>query len=365
MGIFLRMSGKVTTLDHLAKDRVKQAHAATGEAAEQLKARYRDAMQRRDRLESEAKGLGAELPPAMEVAVLDARREVDRLKHKVDIAILIVDIVTLIVKLRQAAGAGGHGHGGGGGGGGHGRDDVREEVRAMLLDDAEVVLTTLCSAGLECFAKMKTGFDTLIVDEACQVLSMKMKTGFDTLIVDEACQAVEAAALIPLRLSPRRCILVGDPKQLPATVISQAASAQKIYQRSLFERLQAAGHAVVMLDTQYRMHPSIRQFPSEYFYSGALKDAEGLDRRTAPYQADPWVGTVRFFDLVRSREQRTAGNSLRNPEEAALVVNLLGYLFALFSKNGELNGQVAVLTPYKQQKSELAVRVKIRGVRKQ
>jgi senataxin len=57
-------------------------------------------------------------------------------------------------------------------------------------------------------------------------------------VVDEACQAVEAAALIPLRLGPRRCVLVGDPRQLPATVLSQAPGAA-LYQRSLFERMLA------------------------------------------------------------------------------------------------------------------------------
>jgi hypothetical protein len=38
----------------------------------------------------------------------------------------------------------------------------------------------------------------------------------------------------------RRCILVGDPNQLPATVISQAASSF-LYAQSLFQRLQKAG----------------------------------------------------------------------------------------------------------------------------
>lgn len=38
----------------------------------------------------------------------------------------------------------------------------------------------------------------------------------------------------------RRCILVGDPNQLPATVISQSASAF-LYAQSLFQRLQKAG----------------------------------------------------------------------------------------------------------------------------
>ena len=45
--------------------------------------------------------------------------------------------------------------------------------------------------------------------------------------------------------------LVGDPVQLPATVISGKA-VQAGYNTSLFKRLQSAGFPVSMLDTQVR-----------------------------------------------------------------------------------------------------------------
>lgn len=45
-----------------------------------------------------------------------------------------------------------------------------------------------------------------------------------------------------------------------------------MFERSLFERLQAAGCPVHTLLVQYRMHPSIRQFPSKYFYQDQLRD---------------------------------------------------------------------------------------------
>lgn len=55
----------------------------------------------------------------------------------------------------------------------------------------------------------------------------------------QAAQAVEPAALIPLQmLKPNgSVVLVGDPKQLPATVVSRAAERAGL-SRSLFERLQ-------------------------------------------------------------------------------------------------------------------------------
>jgi len=63
--------------------------------------------------------------------------------------------------------------------------------------------------------------------------------------------------------------MVGDPQQLPATVLSAAAKALN-FERSLFERLQAAGWPVKLLSVQYRMHRAIRAFPSNHFYGGAL-----------------------------------------------------------------------------------------------
>ena len=55
----------------------------------------------------------------------------------------------------------------------------------------------------------------------------------------QAAQALEPAALIALQLiAPgARVVLVGDPKQLPPTVLSRAAEASHLAQ-SLFERLQ-------------------------------------------------------------------------------------------------------------------------------
>ena len=68
-----------------------------------------------------------------------------------------------------------------------------------------------------------------------------------------------------------RVVLVGDPQQLPATVLSRQAQLANM-ERSMFERFQRAGCPVTMLSVQYRMHPSIRQFPSQHFYNNQLQD---------------------------------------------------------------------------------------------
>ena len=62
-------------------------------------------------------------------------------------------------------------------------------------------------------------------------------------IIDEAAQSTEPSALIPLRFGCRRLVLVGDPRQLPATVLSRAADRAGLGV-SLFERLERAGHQV-------------------------------------------------------------------------------------------------------------------------
>jgi len=46
-------------------------------------------------------------------------------------------------------------------------------------------------------------------------------------------------------------------QQLPATVMSQEAVRRR-YARSLFQRLEAVGHPVTMLDTQYRSAQAVK-----------------------------------------------------------------------------------------------------------
>ena len=69
--------------------------------------------------------------------------------------------------------------------------------------------------------------------------------------------------------------LIGDPLQLPATVVSKRA-VDHFYDVSLFRRLEMNNWPVNVLDTQYRMHPQIATFPSAFFYKGNLKDGPGV-----------------------------------------------------------------------------------------
>jgi len=141
---------------------------------------------------------------------------------------------------------------------GHGKQKPRKpshkelaDAREKILSQAQIIACTLSGAsGVE--------------------LAAVGGRGFDLLIVDEACQACETSTLLPFVHRVRRVVLVGDPVQLPPTVISRAA--ESAFSRSLFERCVAGGMAVQQLRLQFRMHPGIREFPSNEFYGGVLKD---------------------------------------------------------------------------------------------
>ncbi|CAI5966116.1 unnamed protein product [Closterium sp. NIES-65] len=151
----------------------------------------------------------------------------------------------------------------------------------------------------------------------------RLAHGFDMCVFDEAAQASEMAALPPLTLRCQRCVLVGDPQQLPATVISRLASSLD-YSRSLLERFQRAGCPTLLLTEQYRMHPAIRAFPSRYFYSDRLTDAPAVTALPdEPYHADALLRPLLFFDVSAGRESHGERSvSYQNTTEAALAVAL-------------------------------------------
>lgn len=181
---------------------------------------------------------------------------------------------------------------------------ISEHISASFVDEAEIVCCTLTSISKRHM--------------------LATSRPFKTIIIDEACQANELATLIPMTLSNAHCVLVGDPKQLPATVKSLNAKQAK-FDRSLFERLMVAGMRSNLLTVQYRMHPQIRLFPSSIFYSNALIDAPGLAKirdlsshRCWPFQ--PYM----VFDAVDGQEIQAANFSRYNHVEASFIVDLLG-----------------------------------------
>jgi DNA polymerase III delta prime subunit len=105
--------------------------------------------------------------------------------------------------------------------------------------------------------------------------------GFDTVIVDEAARANPLDLFIPMSMAERRVILVGDDRQLPhmlePDIEGQLQDEHQLTEQqleafkfSLFERLrlqlEELDDRVVMLDTQFRMHPVLGDFVSQQFY---------------------------------------------------------------------------------------------------
>ncbi|KAL3736981.1 hypothetical protein ACJRO7_025846 [Eucalyptus globulus] len=238
---------------------------------------------------------------------------------------------------------------------------ANEEIRALkyklrksMLREAEIIVTTLSGCGGDLY-------------EVCSESMSNAKFGspsenalFDAVVIDEAAQALEPATLIPLQLLKSmgtNCIMVGDPKQLPATVMSNIAS-KFLYECSMFERLQRAGYPVTMLTKQYRMHPEICQFPSTYFYDGKLLNGDIIDERSASFHQTKGLGPYIFYDVVDGMETR-GGNSgalsLCNEREVDAAIELLRF-FKMRYPSEFIGGRIGIITPYKRQLSLLRSR---------
>jgi senataxin len=212
----------------------------------------------------------------------------------------------------------------------------RRRAQEAVLNDAHVICGTLSGSGHDMF----------------QGLSIE----FETVIVDEAAQCVEMSALIPLKYGCAKCILVGDPKQLPPTVFSKDA-ARFQYEQSLFVRMQK-NHPddVHLLDTQYRMHPEISLFPSRTFYDGKLLDGGDMaGLRQQPWHKSMILGPYRFFDVQGQHQAAPKGHSLINVAEIDVAMRLYKRLTSDFP-DYNFQGKVGIITPYKSQLRELKSR---------
>jgi superfamily I DNA and/or RNA helicase len=192
-----------------------------------------------------------------------------------------------------------------------------------------------------------------------------LATKFRRVVVDECSQATETAALCALGRGAESVVLIGDHKQLPATVLSTEAARGGLA-RSLFERFVDLGVAdPVVLVEQRRMHPSISHFPNQKFYGGQLVDA-AEPANTAPIPGYPWAEDcqVSFVDTSMDGEYGSAFEAKRgfSAFNQAEVTVIEATLRALIASAAIAPHEVGVLTPYAAQKTALQNALRPLGV---
>ncbi|KAJ8126162.1 hypothetical protein O1611_g7476 [Lasiodiplodia mahajangana] len=252
---------------------------------------------------------------------------------------------------------------------------VAEDLRPYTLD---------AMAGMEIYSNRSTLKEAEKRVKNCSIafttcigagIGLLRNQNFEVVIIDEASQQTEPASLVPLTKGCQRALLVGDHVQLRPTV-QQLASALD-FDVSLFERLytQTASSAAagfdsgipkLMLDTQYRMHPSISRFSSEQFYEGKLlTGVRDTDRPLSPSMF-PWpIDPTNQQDKARTvfiecaaREDKLAQKSKSNEGQATLCRQVCTLLSTKGDKSPSQKEQdssekaeqnIAVLTPYTRQ----------------
>ncbi|WP_457741462.1 IGHMBP2 family helicase [Thermococcus sp.] len=215
---------------------------------------------------------------------------------------------------------------------------LEERIARDIIREADVVLTTNASAGLD------------VVDYG----------SYDVAIIDEATQATIPSVLIPINRA-RRFVLAGDHKQLPPTILSGKA---KELSKTLFERLiERYPEKSEMLTVQYRMNERLMEFPSREFYGGKVVADWSVKNITladfgvkSPARDDPWAEVLKpenvlvFIDTLKLEDhferQRYGSESRENPLEAKLVKETVEGLLEL----GVKPEWIGVITPYDDQR---------------
>ncbi|CAF0846345.1 unnamed protein product [Adineta steineri] len=183
------------------------------------------------------------------------------------------------------------------------------------------------------------------------ILESSMK--FPFILIDEASQITEPNILIPLVRITDQIVLVGDQKQLPPII--KMAEAKQLLERSFFERLlENLNINSIMLDTQYRMHPSLIDFPSKIFYNGLLKSGVTSEQRPTPTEIT-FINKdipLMFVDVDQG-EERIHGSNIYNKQEIEFICQTIQIL--LPRQQPKLTPMdIGVITPYTRQVKEIA-----------
>ncbi|XP_065365805.1 regulator of nonsense transcripts 1 homolog [Calliphora vicina] len=213
---------------------------------------------------------------------------------------------------------------------------LKRAAENQLLEAADVICCTCVGAGDARLQRIK----------------------FTSILIDESMQSTEPECMVPVILGAKQLILVGDHCQLGPVVMCKKAARAGLSQ-SLFERLVVLGIRPFRLEVQYRMHPELSQFPSNFFYEGSLQNGVCAEDRKLKIDF-PWPQPDRpMFFLVTQGQEEIAGSgtSYLNRTEAANVEKIT----TRFLKAGVKPEQIGVITPYEGQRAYLVQYMQYQG----
>jgi len=170
---------------------------------------------------------------------------------------------------------------------------------------------------------------------------------FGTVFIDEAGQALEPACWIPI-LKAQKLILAGDHCQLSPTIKSNEAARRGLSTTLIEKCISLHPEAVTLLEEQYRMNKAIMGYSSGVFYHNALKAYHSVADQVLFTGDLPMV----FIDTAGCGfDEKPAGTSVSNPEEAAFLFRYLEGLAKTISDHHPLTNfpSVAVISPYSEQ----------------
>ena len=179
---------------------------------------------------------------------------------------------------------------------------------------------------------------------------------FDLAIVDECSKATMPEWLMAMGVA-RKCILVGDHKQLPPTFCEDETEVlakmdeykERLIRNGVIERLfeNLPLHMKGTLVKQYRMLPEIGEFISRHFYDGMLEH-----HRSEPdyeFQDFGWL-TYKSNGYRVPASGRKHAKSLVNKLEVRIIMERLADIDSQLKQAGiKKSVSVAVITPYRAQ----------------
>lgn len=130
--------------------------------------------------------------------------------------------------------------------------------------------------------------------------------------------------------------------------------------QSLFDRLVVLGIRPIRLEVQYRMHPLLSHFPSNFFYEGCLQNGvQAADRKIPGFEFN-WPQPEKPMMFICSQgdeEIASSGTSYLNRAEAAIVEQLTTKLL----KCGLKPSQIGIITPYEGQRAFIVMNMQYNG----